>query len=212
MIRHPAGVALTGHRPYTCPSPVLGHGPEDEAGSGAIREIAQYSGFPLKGPVPRVVIRRFHIQFQRLLGQKWWINMAVELPEGYKPSEDEEYMNPMQLEYFRQKLLTWRDQLMTESDSTINHLREENWQEPDINDRATLESDAALELRTRDRYRKLINKIDKALKRINDGDYGFCEETGDEIGLKRLEARPIATLTIEAQERHERLERVQRDD
>ncbi|KTG16844.1 MULTISPECIES: RNA polymerase-binding protein DksA [unclassified Guyparkeria] len=138
--------------------------------------------------------------------------MAVELPEGYKPSEDEEYMNPMQLEYFRQKLLTWRDQLMMESDSTINHLREENWQEPDINDRATLESDAALELRTRDRYRKLINKIDKALKRISDGDYGFCEETGDEIGLKRLEARPIATLTIEAQERHERLERVQRDD
>ncbi|MFI9650924.1 RNA polymerase-binding protein DksA [Guyparkeria halopsychrophila] len=138
--------------------------------------------------------------------------MAVELPKGYKPSEDEEYMNPMQLEYFRQKLMTWRDQLMTDSDSTINHLREENWQEPDINDRATLESDAALELRTRDRYRKLINKIDKALKRINDGDYGFCEETGDEIGLKRLEARPIATLTIEAQERHERLERVQRDD
>jgi len=138
--------------------------------------------------------------------------MAVELPEGYKPSEDEEYMNQMQLEYFRRKLLEWRDQLMTESDSTINHLREENWQEPDINDRATLESDAALELRTRDRYRKLINKIDKALKRINDGDYGFCEETGDEIGLKRLEARPIATLTIEAQERHERLERVQRDD
>ncbi len=154
----------------------------------------------------------YTFNFQRLLGQKWWINMAVELPEGYKPSEDEEYMNPMQLEYFRQKLLTWRDQLMSESDSTINHLREENWQEPDINDRATLESDAALELRTRDRYRKLINKIDKALKRINDGDYGFCEETGDEIGLKRLEARPIATLTIEAQERHERLERVQRDD
>lgn len=139
-------------------------------------------------------------------------NMAVELPEGYKPSEDEEYMSPMQMEYFRQKLLAWREQLMTESDSTINHLREENWQEPDINDRATLESDAALELRTRDRYRKLINKIDKALKRIADGEYGFCEETGDEIGLRRLEARPIATLTIEAQERHERLERVQRED
>lgn len=138
--------------------------------------------------------------------------MAIELPEGYKPSEDEEYMNPMQLEYFRRMLLTWRDELMRESDSTITHLREENWQEPDINDRATLESDAALELRTRDRYRKLINKIDKGLKRISDGDYGYCEETGDEIGLKRLEARPIATLTIEAQERHERLERVQRDD
>jgi len=138
--------------------------------------------------------------------------MAVELPEGYTPSDDEEYMNPMQLEYFRRKLLAWRDELMQESDSTINHLREENWQEPDINDRATLESDAALELRTRDRYRKLVNKIDKALKRISDGEYGYCEETGDEIGLRRLEARPIATLTIEAQERHERLERVQRDD
>lgn len=121
-------------------------------------------------------------------------------------------MNPMQLEYFRRMLLNWREELMRESDSTINHLREENWQEPDINDRATLESDAALELRTRDRYRKLVNKIDKALKRISDGDYGFCEETGDEIGLRRLEARPIATLTIEAQERHERLERVQRED
>lgn len=138
--------------------------------------------------------------------------MAVELPEGYTPSENEEYMSPMQLEYFRRKLLAWRDELMQESDSTINHLREENWQEPDINDRATLESDAALELRTRDRYRKLINKIDKALKSISDGTYGYCEETGDEIGLRRLEARPIATLTIEAQERHERLERVQRDD
>ncbi len=212
MIPHPAGVALIGHRPYTCPSPVLGHGPEDEAGSGAIRVIAQHSGRLRTAPFRESSFGAFTFNFQRLLGQKWWINMAVELPEGYKPSENEEYMNPMQLEYFRQKLMTWRDQLMTESDSTINHLREENWQEPDINDRATLESDAALELRTRDRYRKLINKIDKALKRINDGDYGFCEETGDEIGLKRLEARPIATLTIEAQERHERLERVQRDD
>jgi len=138
--------------------------------------------------------------------------MAVTLPPGYKPSESEEYMNPMQLEYFKQKLLTWRDELLEESETTVNHLREENWQEPDINDRASLESDAALELRTRDRYRKLINKIDKALKQIADGSYGYCEETGDEIGIRRLEARPIATLTIEAQERHERLERVQRDE
>ncbi|ANJ67618.1 RNA polymerase-binding protein DksA [Halothiobacillus diazotrophicus] len=138
--------------------------------------------------------------------------MAVTLPPGYKPSESEEYMNPMQLEYFRQKLLAWREELLQESESTVNHLREENWQEPDINDRASLESDAALELRTRDRYRKLINKIDKALKQIAEGTYGFCDETGDEIGIRRLEARPIATLTIEAQERHERLERVQRDD
>lgn len=138
--------------------------------------------------------------------------MAVTLPPGYKPSESEEYMNPMQLEYFKQKLLTWRDELLEESETTVNHLREENWQEPDINDRASLESDAALELRTRDRYRKLINKIDKALKQIAEGSYGYCEETGDEIGIRRLEARPIATLTIEAQERHERLERVQRDE
>jgi transcriptional regulator, TraR/DksA family len=107
---------------------------------------------------------------------RFWY-MAVTLPPGYKPSESEEYMNPMQLEYFKQKLLTWRDELLEESETTVNHLREENWQEPDINDRASLESDAALELRTRDRYRKLINKIDKALKQIADRSYSFCEET-----------------------------------
>jgi len=138
--------------------------------------------------------------------------MTIELPEGYKPSPDEEYMSPQQLEYFRRKLLDWRNELLQESENTINHLKEENWQEPDINDRATLETDAALELRTRDRYRKLINKIDAALARIADGSYGYCEETGDEIGLARLEARPIATLTIEAQEKHERLERQHRDE
>ncbi len=136
----------------------------------------------------------------------------VELPEGYKPSEDEEYMNPRQLEYFRQKLLAWKQELMEESDTTISHLREENWHEPDINDRASLEEGAALELRTRDRYRKLIRKIDKALERIEDESYGYCEETGDEIGIKRLEARPIATLTLEAQEKHERLEKQRRED
>ncbi len=138
--------------------------------------------------------------------------MTIELPEGYKPSPDEEYMSPQQLEYFRRKLLDWRNELLQESENTINHLKEENWQEPDINDRATLETDAALELRTRDRYRKLINKIDAALARIADGSYGYCEETGEEIGLARLEARPIATLTIEAQEKHERLERQHRDE
>ncbi len=138
--------------------------------------------------------------------------MTIELPEGYEPSPDEEYMSPQQLEYFRRKLLDWRNELLQESENTINHLKEENWQEPDINDRATLETDAALELRTRDRYRKLINKIDAALARIADGSYGYCEETGEEIGLARLEARPIATLTIEAQEKHERLERQHRDE
>jgi len=138
--------------------------------------------------------------------------MTIELAEGYAPSSDEEYMSPMQLEFFRLKLLDWRTELLQESDNTISHLQEENWQEPDINDRATLETDAALELRTRDRYRKLVNKIDKALTRISDGTYGYCDGTGEEIGISRLEARPIATLTIEAQEKHERLEKQHRDD
>ena len=138
--------------------------------------------------------------------------MTIELPEGYKPSADEDYMSPNQLEYFRRKLLDWRAELLQESENTISHLKEENWQEPDINDRATLETDAALELRTRDRYRKLVNKIDSAMARIAEGTYGYCEDTGEEIGLSRLEARPIATLTIEAQEKHERLEKQHRDD
>ena len=133
--------------------------------------------------------------------------MTVELPEGYKPTPDEDYMSAMQLEYFRQKLLNWRSELLQESENTISHLKEENWQEPDINDRASLETDAALELRTRDRYRKLVNKIDSALARVADGTYGYCDDTGEEIGLFRLEARPIATLTVEAQEKHERLEK-----
>lgn len=138
--------------------------------------------------------------------------MPTELPEGYNPAADDDYMGPLHLEYFRQKLMQWRNELLTESESTINHLKEENWQEPDITDRATLETDAALELRTRDRYRKLINKIDAALNRIKEGTYGYCDETGEEIGIPRLEARPIATLTIEAQEKHERLEKQRRDD
>jgi DnaK suppressor protein len=133
--------------------------------------------------------------------------MAIELPEGYEPSENEQYMSPRQLEYFRRKLLSWKKEILGESLETIKHLQEENWQEPDFNDRASVETDTSLELRTRDRYRKLLDKIDQALKRIDKGEYGYCEETGDEIGLKRLEARPIATLTVEAQERHETYER-----
>ncbi len=131
----------------------------------------------------------------------------VKLPKNYTPSEDEAYMNPKQLTYFRQKLLAWRDELLKESQETIDHLKEENWREPDLSDRASLETEAGVELRTRNRYLKLINKIDSALKRIDEGEYGYCEETGEPIGLKRLEARPIATMTIEAQERHERMER-----
>src|SRR6201995_4605950 len=121
-------------------------------------------------------------------------------------------MNPMQLESFRQKLLGWKSELLKESNETLSHLQEESLSEPDIADRASLETDRALELRTRDRERKLISKIDDALKRIEDGTYGYCEETNEPISLRRLEARPIATLSIEAQERHERLERTRRDD
>jgi DnaK suppressor protein len=133
--------------------------------------------------------------------------MAAKKQAEYVPSEKEEYMNAKQLEYFRNKLSTWRAELLRESRETMEHLKEENWHEPDIADRATLETDAGVELRTRNRYLKLISKIDAALKRIEDGEYGWCEETGEPIGLKRLEARPVATLSIEAQERHERMEK-----
>jgi DnaK suppressor protein len=138
--------------------------------------------------------------------------MLISLPPDYRPSEDEEFMNPMQAEYFRQKLLRWRTDLVKEANGTLASLGEGGILEPDITDRASVETDRALELRTRDRARKLIGKIDQALQRIENGTYGYCEETGDPIGLKRLEARPIATLSIEAQERHERMERVHRDD
>ena len=134
------------------------------------------------------------------------------LPPDYRPTEREPFMNAMQLEYFRQKLLRWRAELLQESNETLQHLQEESLSEPDIADRASLETDRALELRTRDRERKLISKIDDALKRIEDGTYGYCEDTAEPISLRRLEARPIATLSIEAQERHERMERTHRDD
>ena len=130
----------------------------------------------------------------------------------YRPSEDEEFMNERQLEYFRKKLLSWKDDILRESRETLSHLQSETENHPDLADRASSETDRALELRTRDRQRKLISKIDDALRRIEDGSYGFCEETGEPIGIARLEARPIATLSLEAQERHERRERVHRDD
>src|SRR5690349_10870816 len=130
---------------------------------------------------------------------------------NYHPSEDEEFMNPLQQEYFRQKLLRWRAELLAESTETLQHLKEESLLKPDLTDRASLETERAIELRTRDRERKLISKIDAALQRIDTGTYGFCEETDQPIGIRRLEARPIATLTIEAQERHERMERTYRD-
>jgi DnaK suppressor protein len=137
---------------------------------------------------------------------------AIELEDGYRPSDAEEFMNPRQLEYFRRKLLQWKEDILRESRETVSHLQKETENHPDIADRASSETDRSLELRTRDRQRKLISKIDDALRRIEEGNYGFCEETGEPITLARLEARPIATLSLEAQERHERRERVHRDD
>ncbi|HEX5380392.1 MAG TPA: RNA polymerase-binding protein DksA [Phenylobacterium sp.] len=131
---------------------------------------------------------------------------------NYRPSEDEEFMNERQLEYFKQKLLNWKEDILRESRETLVHLQAETENHPDIADRATSETDRSLELRTRDRQRKLISKIDEALRRIEEGSYGYCEETGEPIGVARLDARPIATLSLEAQERHERRERVHRDD
>lgn len=138
--------------------------------------------------------------------------MSDVLDASYKPSDDEPFMNERQVAYFRLKLQNWKEDILKESKETLSHLQDENHVLPDIADRASSETDRSLELRTRDRQRKLISKIDAALKRIDDGSYGYCEETGDPISLKRLDARPIATLSIEAQERHERRERVYRDD
>ena len=138
--------------------------------------------------------------------------MAVDLDETYKPSEDEGFMNDRQREYFRRKLLGWKEDILHESRETLAALQNENENHPDLADRASSETDRAIELRARDRQRKLIAKIDAALMRLDDGTYGYCEETGEPISLKRLDARPIATLSIEAQERHERREKVYRDD
>lgn len=138
--------------------------------------------------------------------------MSVSELGEYRPSEDETFMNDRQKEYFRKKLLKWKEEILAESKGTLDNLQEENNQLPDIADRASSETEKALELRTRDRQRKVISKIDSALRRIETGEYGYCEETGEPISLRRLDARPIATLSLEAQERHERSERVHRDD
>lgn len=138
--------------------------------------------------------------------------MTVTLPPDYRPTDKEPFMNPRQQEYFRRKLLAWRGELLKETEETLESLQESSLQEPDLADRASAEMERSLELRTRDRARKLIAKIDSALKRIEEGTYGYCEETDEPISLKRLEARPIATLSLEAQERHERMERTHRSD
>lgn len=138
--------------------------------------------------------------------------MNVQVAKEYHPSEDEPFMSERQQDYFRQKLLHWRVEILEDANQTISNLQEETVQEPDIADRASTESERALELRTRDRQRKLISKIDSALRRLDEGLYGYCDETGEPISLKRLVARPVATLSLEAQERHERREKVYRDD
>ena len=134
------------------------------------------------------------------------------LPDDYRPAEDEPFMNDQQLEYFRRKLIAWKAEIVEESRDTIEGMKESTRNIPDIADRASEETDRALELRTRDRERKLVSKIEAALRRIENGEYGYCEMTGEPISLKRLDARPIATMTLEAQERHERREKVHRDD
>ena len=134
------------------------------------------------------------------------------IPDSYTPAEDEQFMNERQVEYFRRKLLDWKNDLMSDSKETIEGLQDGTRNIPDIADRASEETDRALELRTRDRQRKRVSKIDAALRRIDEGEYGYCEVTGEPISLKRLDARPIATMSLEAQERHERREKVHRDD
>ena len=135
----------------------------------------------------------------------------VVLPKGYKPSPKEKFMNKKQSAFFKAKLMEWKDDILRESRETLDHLQEGGIQEPDISDRASTETDWSLELRTRDRQRKLVAKIESAIRRIETGDYGYCEVTGEPISLKRLEARPIATMTLEAQEAHERMERIYRE-
>jgi DnaK suppressor protein len=148
------------------------------------------------------------------IGLKEGTKMKAEsfLPDDYRPAEDEPFMNERQTEYFRRKLHAWKNDLMADTRDTLEGLQDGTRNIPDVTDRASEETDRALELRTRDRQRKLVSKIDAALRRIDDGEYGYCEVTGEPISLKRLDARPIATMSLEAQERHERREKVHRDD
>jgi DnaK suppressor protein len=160
-------------------------------------------------------VERQVVEKQKVAGKKMTArakSSSIVLPPDYRPSEDEPFMNERQRMYFRNKLVAWKDEIIRQTRETLVGLHEESTQHADLADRATSETDRALELRARDRQRKLVAKIDAALARIEDGSYGYCEETGEPIGLKRLDARPIATLSVEAQERHERRERVYRED
>ena len=166
--------------------------------------------------MPKFVLSSIYIEFLiYLIGGIMGLDFIKSkefLNEDYRPSEDEPFMNEDHVEYFRSKLLDWKKSILSESKDTIKGMKEETRNIPDVADRASEETDRALELRTRDRQRKLISKIDSALRRIDEGSYGYCEETGEPISLKRLDARPIATFSVEAQERHERRERDHRDD
>jgi DnaK suppressor protein len=164
----------------------------------AVKSVAVAKSQSAKGPAKKMTARAK--------------TSEIVLPANYRPSEDEPFMNERQRVYFRQKLLAWKEDIIRQTKETLAGLHEDSTQHADLADRATSETDRALELRARDRQRKLISKIDAALARIEDGTYGYCEETGEPIGLKRLDARPIATLSLEAQERHERRERVYRED
>ncbi len=170
--------------------------------------LAGKSSTPKLNPAVKNAKRNNIISMPAKLAPKQGLAKKLELPQGYKPVEKEEYMNPQQLEYFRRKLDDWKKDLLQESTETIQHLQAETWNEPDPSDQATIVEQTGLELRTRDRYRKLIAKIDAALNRIEIGEYGYCEITGEPIGIKRLEARPIATMTIAAQEQHEMEEKM----
>jgi DnaK suppressor protein len=190
----PSGASLQGRFGYGCP----------RAGS-ACADHAR----PLY-PAPTVIL---DLQKAGGSGRRSFMAGEPNVQEsGYKPSDDETFMNPRQLAYFKQKLIDWKDDILRESQGTLNTLQKEPMREPDLTDRASSETDWSIELRTRDRQRKLVSKIEAALRRIEEGEYGYCEVSGDPISLGRLEARPIATMTVDAQERHERQEKISRDE
>ena len=180
------------------------------AGKPPKTKAAANSGASDKKTVERQVVEKHKVAGKKMTARAK--SSSIVLPPDYRPSEDEPFMNERQRIYFRNKLLAWKDEIIRQARETLAGLHEESTQHADLADRATSETDRALELRERDRQRKLVAKIDAALARIEDGSYGYCEETGEPIGLKRLDARPIATLSVEAQERHERRERVYRED
>ena len=181
-----------------------------KSGDLSVPSPANKNGFSSNGDIDKINVKK--ARFEKTNTTRSSSIAQNMLPEDYRPSEDEEFMNPMQLLYFQCKLEAWKAELLDDASGTITGLSQENLHQPDQMDRAQIESNAALDLRTRDRERKLLQKIEAALRRIEEGNYGYCIETDEPINLRRLEARPIASLSLHAQERHERMERVHRDD